>query len=529
MPFRKRWRKIGAKASPFYLLKANYVEVLLCIDIGKKQFVLMTILVKIDFKVLGLYMNLVSNSLFDSFQRVTDFLIFNLNHIHNFFYSYLNKTNYSPLILKINHVFFTQKNHCFFFMQKDWSESSFKETMIEGEVEKVWTIFKPFYSWYKSQTYRPMTLVLPEKKQINIWVKKECVHHFEQAKLVKRVAIKLKNHNIEQTEIEKTAQKISSLMMKNKQKTVEYKEKLDSNGRLKKGYITVLRGRKMVLHSTQKKDKIGEGAYKTVFRSHAWEMGSNANDDKESHVADQRIIGTKDIRVCLKEDDNLALLKKKLKSQNLVDPSISRFIFKKDGKERLVITTTLYQCDLEKRLNDTNSSLSIDQKLLFLKQIIDALRFLHNEGKVHCDVKPCNIFIKRDENGKERCYLADIGQMENRGSQGRFYGTRGYKPPEVLGKFLVIREAQADIYALGVTAYHMFSSTSCSVPDDESERFKEKEWDHHDPVITEIQEKVIKPCLQFNPKDRISLNQLEERVDAIRRSILLQNSQELSA
>lgn len=94
-----------------------------------------------------------------------------------------------------------------------------------------------------------------------------------------------------------------------------------------------------------------------------------------------------------------------------------------------------------------------------LRQLSDALNFLHSSGVVHRDLKPSNVLVERDE----RVVLMDFGMIvelhERRVHEsGQVLGTPVYMAPEqALG--LPITEA-ADWYAFGVILYEALCGTT---------------------------------------------------------------------
>jgi hypothetical protein len=89
-----------------------------------------------------------------------------------------------------------------------------------------------------------------------------------------------------------------------------------------------------------------------------------------------------------------------------------------------------------------------------LRQILDALAFVHSKGVVHRDLKPANILLYNPS----YCYLTDFGVALQEGRErltltGGVTGTPYYIPPEVWAGEAA--DARADIYALGCILYEL--------------------------------------------------------------------------
>lgn len=104
-------------------------------------------------------------------------------------------------------------------------------------------------------------------------------------------------------------------------------------------------------------------------------------------------------------------------------------------------------------------NLSIDEFLPLAEQICRALDFAHNEGYVHQDIKPSNIFVEE----RDRIKIADfsiarvIKDATTRLTGAFPSGTLVYMSPEVLrGEKPTIA---SDIYSTGITFYEMLNGT----------------------------------------------------------------------
>ena len=103
-----------------------------------------------------------------------------------------------------------------------------------------------------------------------------------------------------------------------------------------------------------------------------------------------------------------------------------------------------------------NSPVSLKTACRFLREIADALDYMHRQGIIHRDIKSSNILLDADG----RCYLADFGiarvsaQSTQLTTTGSVLGTVDYLAPEL---FESNRPADqySDYYSLGVLLYEM--------------------------------------------------------------------------
>lgn len=113
-----------------------------------------------------------------------------------------------------------------------------------------------------------------------------------------------------------------------------------------------------------------------------------------------------------------------------------------------------------KSLNDYvaehRASLGIVGILRLFSQVCDALSYAHQQGVIHCDLKPDNILVGADAEPR----LIDFGLAQIYGkavchTAVRLSGTPGYMSPEQISSGLGPVTVASDIYALGVILYEL--------------------------------------------------------------------------
>ena len=106
--------------------------------------------------------------------------------------------------------------------------------------------------------------------------------------------------------------------------------------------------------------------------------------------------------------------------------------------------------------NGIKSSLNKRDIYILLEGLIDGVNYLHTKDPpiIHCDIKPDNILIKREDD-KWVAKLADFGLVKELGgiwSAQKHEGTPMYTAPEVSDNYIT---TQADIYSLGIVLFEL--------------------------------------------------------------------------
>jgi len=93
----------------------------------------------------------------------------------------------------------------------------------------------------------------------------------------------------------------------------------------------------------------------------------------------------------------------------------------------------------------------------FLCQIADSLEYLHGQGYLHRDICPRNIMVTKEGVVKLIDFGLAIPNTEPFCRPGNRTGTPNYLAPEIIRRSTT--DARVDMFALGVTAYEVFTYT----------------------------------------------------------------------
>jgi len=98
--------------------------------------------------------------------------------------------------------------------------------------------------------------------------------------------------------------------------------------------------------------------------------------------------------------------------------------------------------------------------LAIVRQLVHALKAAHDASIVHRDLKPDNIHVGRGDGDTDVVKIVDFGLAKVMGSSkltaaGMVFGTPHYMSPEQAAGEVV--DHRADIYALGIVMYEMFT------------------------------------------------------------------------
>ena len=110
-------------------------------------------------------------------------------------------------------------------------------------------------------------------------------------------------------------------------------------------------------------------------------------------------------------------------------------------------------------LGDWVGKLPLEQAEWVFREVAEGLKHIHDNEYVHQDIKPSNILLRYDAEGKIReAKIADFGlaiSLNTEGSSFLIGGTKGFQAPEVVQGGNPTQAS--DIYSLGSTFYHVLT------------------------------------------------------------------------
>ncbi|HEX8705413.1 MAG TPA: protein kinase [Myxococcaceae bacterium] len=105
------------------------------------------------------------------------------------------------------------------------------------------------------------------------------------------------------------------------------------------------------------------------------------------------------------------------------------------------------------------SELTLEQKLLVMRDVAEGVHAAHRAGLIHRDLKPSNILVERTEDGTLKPYVMDFGLARDwRGDNtatGAVLGTPHYMAPEQARGEVSRLDRRVDVYSLGATLYQV--------------------------------------------------------------------------
>ncbi|XP_059805971.1 calcium/calmodulin-dependent protein kinase type 1D-like [Hypanus sabinus] len=147
-----------------------------------------------------------------------------------------------------------------------------------------------------------------------------------------------------------------------------------------------------------------------------------------------------------------------------------------------------------------------------IRQILEAVRYLHENGVVHRDLKPENLlYYNSDENSKIMISDFGLSKMQDMGVMSTACGTPGYVAPEVLHQKPY--DKAVDCWSIGVITYILLCGYPPFYEDTDSRlfaRISKADYEFDSPFWDDISEQAksfIRHLLEKDPKKRFTCEQ----------------------
>ncbi len=107
-------------------------------------------------------------------------------------------------------------------------------------------------------------------------------------------------------------------------------------------------------------------------------------------------------------------------------------------------------------------TLSLEQKVVVLRDAAEGVHAAHRVGFIHRDIKPANILVERTEDGRLKPFVMDFGlahdwKQKGATATGSVLGTPHYMAPEQARGEVGQLDRRADVYSLGATLYTLIT------------------------------------------------------------------------
>ncbi|MFH0924764.1 MAG: diguanylate cyclase [bacterium] len=199
--------------------------------------------------------------------------------------------------------------------------------------------------------------------------------------------------------------------------------------------------------------KLGEGGMAIVYKAH---------DQKKSiDVAIKFLKST----ITSSYIEDVIRFKKEVEVVSKFDhPHIIRFYGSGEFQNVPYLITELLEGRSLADLLEEGRKFNIDEVVEIIRQVVDALSYVHSRDIIHKDIKPGNILIVRDQERDIHRFsikLLDFGlaQMLDltkiKKKEKEIAGTFGYMSPEATGIIQKPIDERSDLYSVGVVFYNL--------------------------------------------------------------------------
>jgi len=215
--------------------------------------------------------------------------------------------------------------------------------------------------------------------------------------------------------------------------------------------------------------------------------------------------------------DNMEQLKREINIMTKIDHKnvLKLYDIFEDDTHVYIVMELVIGSELFDRIVD-KGNYTEKEAINIIKQILEAIKYLHENEIAHRDLKPENLLCS-GEGDDEIVKIADFGlsKMFSSGEQLMTgCGTPGYVAPEVL--LCEVYDYKVDLWSIGVITFILLSGYSPFFSDDETELFEKimtAEFDFDNECwddVSKLAKDFIIKLLKKNPEKRLDAKQALE-------------------
>eukprot|EP01095_Lingulamoeba_sp_RSL-Kostka_P010154 TRINITY_DN359_c1_g2_i1.p1 TRINITY_DN359_c1_g2~~TRINITY_DN359_c1_g2_i1.p1 ORF type:complete len:269 (-),score=30.39 TRINITY_DN359_c1_g2_i1:145-951(-) len=203
-----------------------------------------------------------------------------------------------------------------------------------------------------------------------------------------------------------------------------------------------------------------------------------------------------------------------LTHKNILIPTQIDSLVLEDFSVYTVLTFKKCEMDLFDFIFSELYDFSSQQKYKLFIQMVNAVKYLHDNGMAHCDIKLENFLVDNTYSLNPHIYLIDFEHLliQNKKKTSKYKaGTFQYLSPESFKRKKSIDAKAIDIYSLGIclhcllTQYLPYSQT---VDQKKGKRNIIKGKIVLDNDLNELELDLVKRMLSKKPKNRITINEI---------------------
>lgn len=267
----------------------------------------------------------------------------------------------------------------------------------------------------------------------------------------------------------------------------------------------------IIIYNKKKKNENLENNYSNNYSNNFIEVenignGSYGSVYKVYHKYEKNLYAIKKVRITNELiKDNFDIFREIQLFSKLNHKNIVRYYssWLNDNNSTLYIQMELCESTFRDYLNNINQDESIDKRIFYFNQIVEGIKYLHDNDIIHRDIKPSNIlFIDDTVKICDFGLARNVNNLTNIINGSSEVGTSFYRAPEIDSH---IYNNKIDVYSLGIILIELLLQ-DCKTQAERIMYIKE--------ILKNIKENKIEsiPYLITNNYDKLIINMINTDV-----------------